>query len=1087
MPAGLKFKVWAARGRMGIQVALNHRTIYRYDKAISLGPQMIQLRPALHCRTPILSYSLDVTPSEHILNWQLDPHNNRQARLLFSGKTNEFLVDVNLVADLTPYNPFAFFLESGVEEYPFAYEPGLAKDLEPYRSVDPPGPLLHAFLQSFVHRKSATIGLLLDLNKKIRDEVSYGTRMAPGVQTCEETLEKRSGSCRDSAWLLVQSLRKLGIAARFVSGYLIQLQSDDPASGGPEADSADLHAWAEAFLPGAGWIGMDPTSGLLTGEGHIPLVCTPTALQAAPIGGTSEPSKVEFSYSMTTRRLNDPRRPSKPFTDQDWLRIRQVAHGVDEELKAQDVRLTMGGEPTYVGIDDPESPQWNIDAGGAMKRTRGLALIQGLRSGMTYGGFLHFGQGKWYPGEAVPRWALSCYWRVDGVSVWEDIGLIAREDGEYGSGAADGLRFIEALTRRLQVSSENLLPAYNPDSETAEPVGYILPIRRRQPEGQLRWSSQLWFPRPERLLLSVGDSPIGFRITTDSMPWVAPDEVEYDFDAAPFEKWVKLPAHPARRMELFEITPAPDPLPAVLPASDEVPVMIRPSLCVQAREGRLHVFLPYTPKLADYLDLVSAVEDTCEYLKTPVWVEGYAPASDPRLRSFSVTPDPGVLEVNLPPASNWDELEQINNLLDREARRNRLTAEKFNYDGGRVATGGGNHIVIGGASLLDSPLLRRPDLLRSMVTFWQNHPSLSYLFSGMYVGPTSQYPRVDEARMDALYELEVAFRNLPSGDCPPWVIDGLFRNLLVDTTGNSHRAEFCVDKLFPPEGLGLQLGLLEMRAFEMAPHVQMNLLQMLLIRALVSMFWKTPFEGSLIRWGTTLHDRFMLPEFVRRDLREVLAQLRLSGHNFEDGWFDSHLEFRFPKIGSIAADGVELELRQALEPWNVLAEETFSGRTVRTVDSSMERMQVKLSGIAQDSRYAVACNGRRVPLQLTGETGTALAGVRFRARRLSATLHPTVPVHAPLVFHLIDRLSGHSIGQCTYHVGPPDGRLYPGRPANVAEADDRRMERFQVATPALIQMEEPEEEINPLFPMTLDLRLPPRGQRTQIETPGFVS
>jgi uncharacterized protein (DUF2126 family) len=428
-------------------------------------------------------------------------------------------------------------------------------------------------------------------------------------------------------------------------------------------------------------------------------------------------------------------------------------------------------------------------------------------------------------------------------------------------------------------------------------------------------------------------------------------------------------------------------------------------------------------------------------------------------------------------------------LLDAEARRNRLTAEKFAYDGGRNATGGGNHIVIGGATLLDSPLLRRPDLLRSMIGFWQNHPSLSYLFSGMYVGPTSQYPRVDEARMDALYELEVAFRNLPSSDCPPFVIDGLFRNLLVDTTGNSHRAEFCVDKLYPPEGLGLQLGLLELRAFEMAPHVQMNLLQMLLVRALVSMFWKAPFEGSLVRWGTALHDRFMLPEFIRRDLREVLARLRQAGYNFEDEWFDAHLEFRFPKIGSIAADGVELELRHALEPWNVLAEETFSGRTVRSVDSSMERMQVKVSGFTVESRYAVTCNGRRVPLQLTGEPGIALAGVRFRARRLSASLHPTVPVHAPLVFHLIDRMRGYSIGQCTYHVEPPDGRTYATRPVNAAEADGRRMERFQAARPALSPMAAPEDEgneINPLFPMTLDLRLPPRGHKTQIETPGLV-
>jgi len=1068
---------------MGIQVALNHRTIYRYEKAISLGPQVIQLRPALHCRTPILSYSLDVTPSEHILNWQLDPHNNRLARLLFSEKTSEFRVEVNLVADLSPYNPFEFFLEPGVEEYPFAYAPGLAKDLEPYRSVEPAGPLLKALLESFVGRKSGTISLLLDLNRRVRDEVGYVTRLEPGVQTCEETLDKRSGSCRDSAWLLVQSLRNLGIAARFVSGYLIQLQSSDPASDGPKADSADLHAWAEAFLPGAGWIGLDPTSGLLAAESHIPLVCTPNALQAAPIGGTAEPSNVEFSHTIEIRRLNDPRRPSKPFTDQDWLRIRQVAHSVDEDLKAQDVRLTMGGEPTYVGIDEPESPQWNIDAAGQMKRTRGLALIQGLRQAMASGGLLHYGQGKWYPGEAVPRWALSCYWREDGIPVWEDIGLVAREDREYGYGASDALRFIEALTRRLEVSSENLLAAFNPDSEATEPAGYILPLRRRQPDVKLRWSSQLWFPRPERLLLSFGDSPIGFRIPTEAMPWVAPDEIKYEFDAPPFEQWVKLPARPSRRMELFAINPAPDPLPPVLRASDAVPEMIRPSLCVQARDGRLHVFLPYTPRLADYLDLVSAVEDTCAYLKIPVWVEGYAPAPDPRLRSFSVTPDPGVLEVNLPPASNWDELERINSVLDAEARGNRLTAEKFAYDGSRIATGGGSHIVIGGATLLDSPLLRRPDLLRSMVAFWQNHPSLSYLFSGMYVGPTSQYPRVDEARMDALYELEIAFRNLPSGDCPPFVIDGLFRNLLVDTTGNSHRAEFCVDKLYPPPGLGLQLGLLELRAFEMAPHVQMNLLQMLLVRALVSMFWKTPFEGGLVRWGTALHDRFMLPEFIKRDLREVLTQLRLFGFNFEDEWFDAHLDFRFPKIGSIAADGVELELRQALEPWNVLAEETFSGNTVRSVDSSMERMQVKLSGVTMESRYVVACNGRSVPLRPIGEPGTALAGVRFRARRLSASLHPTVPIHAPLVFDLIDRLRGCSIGQCTYHVGPPDGRTYAARPTNASEADDRRLERFQVAPPALIPMAAPEEEINPHFPMTLDLRLPKPRQKFQIETP----
>jgi uncharacterized protein (DUF2126 family) len=721
-----------------------------------------------------------------------------------------------------------------------------------------------------------------------------------------------------------------------------------------------------------------------------------------------------------------------------------------------------------------------------MKRSRGLALIQCLRERMSPGAMLHYGQGKWYPGEQLPRWALSCYWRSDGVAVWENIDLIAREDQDYGFGVADALSFTEALTRRLQASSENVLPAYNAEGESREPAGYILPIRRRQPAGVLSWSSQLWFPRPERLLLTHGDSPVGYRIPTASMPWVAPDELEYEFEAAPFADRVKLPSSPARRMDLFERYPLADPLPALSSTAETALELIRPSLCVQAREGRLHVFLPYASRLADYLDLVAAVEDTCQYLHKHVWLEGYAPPSDPRLRSFSVTPDPGVLEVNLPPASDWDELEQINTVLVEEAHRNRLTAEKFNYDGGHVATGGGSHIVIGGATVLDSPFLRRPDLLRSMVAFWQSHPSLSYLFSGMYVGPTSQYPRVDEARMDALYELEVAFAQLPSNDCPPFIVDGLFRNLLVDVTGNSHRAEFCIDKLYPPEGLGLRLGLLELRAFEMAPHVRMGLVEMLLIRALVCRFWKRPFEGSLVRWGTTLHDRFMLPHFVRRDFSDVLTELRQSGYDFEEKWFASHLEFRFPKIGSIAAEGVELELRQALEPWNVLAEETTSGGTVRSVDSSLERMQVKLSGFATESRYVVSCNGRKVPLAPAGETGEAVAGVRYRARRLSAALHPTIPVHSPLVFDIIDRWKERTIGRCIYHTGAPDGRKYTARPVNAREAEERRLERFQTSSHTPGPMAAPEQEINPIFPLTLDLRTVAPGRKTQTEKRGLV-
>ena len=1064
---------------MRLQVVLDHRTEYRYDKPVSLGPQVIQLRPAPHSRTPILSYSLTLTPSEHILNWQMDPHSNYAARVLILQKTSEFAVQVQLVADLAPINPFNFFLEPGFEDYPFQYSPQLAKDLEPYRSTETAGPHLQSFLASVARDKRGTIDFLVDLSRRVRDQVGYVTRLEPGVQSCEQTLELCSGSCRDSAWLFVQILRQLGIAARFVSGYLIQLASDEPQDSiAPRNDTADLHAWAEAFLPGAGWIGMDATSGLFAGEGHIPLVCTPTASQAAPIGGTVEPSKVEFRNSISVRRLNDAPRTSQPFSEDDWSRLQQVAHQVDEDLEQHDVRLTMGGEPTFVGIDEPESLQWNIEALGQAKRNRGMALIRGLRERMTTGALLHYGQGKWYPGEPLPRWALGCYWRRDGVAVWENIDCIAREDQNHGFGSGDALRFAEALGRRLQVSSGNILPAFNPEDITSEPAGYILPLRRRQKDsGELFWSTQLWFSCPGRLLLlSPGDSPIGYRIPTESMPWVAPDDVNYAYEAS--ADLAELPQRQIHRTDLFDQEAASDALPPLSSSPEDAPELIRPALCIEAREGRLHVFLPYTRVLADYLDLLAAVEDTCEYLHKPAWLEGYAPPADPRLQSFTVTPDPGVLEVNLPPAGKWDDLEQINMLVFEEARRNRLAAEKFDYNGSHIATGGGNHIVIGGATVSDSPLLRRPDLLRSMVTFWQNHPSLSYLFSGMYVGPTSQHPRVDEARLDTLYELEVAFSQLPTGDCPPSVLDGLFRNLLVDVTGNSHRAEFCIDKLYPPPGSGLRLGLLELRAFEMAPHVRMNLANALLVRALVASFWKLPFQGSLVRWGASLHDRFMLPDVVKRDFSDVLAHLCQSGYQLEEKWFASHFEFRFPKIGSLAAGGIELELRRALEPWNVLAEETISGRTFRSVDSSLERLQVKIAGATTESRYVITCNGRKVPLQSTNVMGEAVAGVRYRARRLSEQLHPTVPVHAPLIFDIIDSWQQRSIGRCAYHVTSPTDGLYSTRPVNAGEAETRRTERFQKLTPQPSSVSLPADETNLLFPMTLDLRWPPPAPST---------
>jgi uncharacterized protein (DUF2126 family)/transglutaminase-like putative cysteine protease len=1072
---------------MSIEVKLHHRTAYRYERDVALGPQIIQLRPAPHCKTPIDAYVLKVTPAHHILHWQFDPLGNHLARVIFPRKTSELSVDVTMVADMTPINPFAFFLDPNFETFPFQYPAELAHNLEPYRSLEPSGPLLKAFLTEIPAATQNTVAFVGNVTAQVRDRVSYVTRLEHGVQSCEQTLGGLTGSCRDSAWLLIQVFRSFGLAARFVSGYLIQLADNEPIEDrapGPKVDSADLHAWAEVFLPGAGWIGVDPTSGLFTGEGHIPLVCTPSPSQAAPIWGTVESAKVDFSFSLSVERLNEIPSVAKPFSDEEWSRVRDVAHEVDRRFVEQDVRLTMGGEPTFVGIDEPESPQWSVEALGAIKRSRGLVLIRRLRERTAPGGLLHFGQGKWYPGEPLPRWAFQCISRVDDVPVWENADLIAREEDKTSFCLGDCLRFLEALSERLQVSKENILAAFEPGDATGEPTGYILPLRRRQPEGRIAWSSQLWFERPERLTLFPGDSPIGYRINADTVPFVAPDELTYETEGE--VALATLPAWPARRPDLFGVKPAADPLPALSSTADTATELIRPALCVQAVGSRLHVFLPYTPVVADYLDLVAAVEDTCRYLGLPVWLEGYTPPPDPRLRSYGLTPDPGVLEVNLPPTANWDDLEELNAILHEEAHDHRLIAGKFAYDGGHLSTGGGSHIVLGSKTVLDSPVLRRPDLLRSMVTFWQRHPSLSYLFSGMYVGPTSQYPRVDEARVDALYELEVAFSQLDGGDCPPNILDGLFRNLLVDVTGNTHRAEFCIDKMYPPEGQGLRLGLLELRAFEMAPHFRMNLVQMLLVRALVCIFWKQPFVASLVRWESTLHDRFMLPHFVREDFDEVLGYLRSAGLPLEDDWFRTHLEFRFPKIGSVTAEGVELELRQALEPWNVLAEETNSGRTGRSVDSSLERMQVKVTGLTTGSRFVVACNGRHVPLMPTGIAGEAVAAVRYRARRLSAALHPTIPVHTPLVFDLIDTGAHRSIARCTYFAGPPDGSVHTTRPRDADEAKARRLQRFQVSEPPSEPMPTPVAEQNPVFPMTLDLRFPAPVTSSNLSRPELL-
>jgi uncharacterized protein (DUF2126 family)/transglutaminase-like putative cysteine protease len=1118
---------------MAIHVALNHKTRYRYDRSITLGPQVVRLRPAPHCRTPILSYSLKIQPEGHFINWQQDPQGNYLARLVFPEPTTKFFVEVDLVAEMSVFNPFDFFLEPSAENYPFTYDAALNRELRPFLEIESAGSELTAWLRKVSHNKIRTIDFLIGLNQRLQSEIGYVIRMEPGIQSCGQTLSLCKGSCRDSAWLLVQILRNLGLAARFVSGYLIQLAPDiKPLEGpaGPTSDFTDLHAWTEVYLPGAGWIGLDPTSGLLAGEGHIPLACTPDASSAAPISGALEECETEFGHEMSVYRIFESPRVTKPYSEQQWQEIAALGHRVDKDLQTGDVRLTMGGEPTFVSIDDADGAEWTTSAFGPNKRRLAGDIFLKLRDRFARGALLHFGQGKWYPGEPLPRWALGCYWRKDGVPIWEDPTLIADDNKDYKYNAADARRFLDALTRRLDVDDSFIMTAIedvfyylwkerrlplNVDPLTSKledpieraglarvfeeglgkTVGYVLPLRRIPTKtGTPHWTSQPWFLASQRLFLVPGDSPIGYRLPLDSLPWTRPEDAEWSFDPDPFQQRDRLPEKPARRRQVFtgqdvaeqKIAGKRSPRSAGKAGAkppergESSPWVARPAVCVQAREGKLYIFMPPVEYLADYLDLVSAIEDTAAYTRMPVAIEGYTPPYDPRISVLKVTPDPGVIEVNIQPASSWDELVENTTDLYALAREARLGTEKFMLDGRHSGTGGGNHVVIGAAAAEDSPFLRRPDLLRSMVGFWQNHPSMSYLFSGLFIGPTSQHPRVDEARMDSLYELGIAFSQVPprgEGAITPWLVDRIFRNLLVDLTGNTHRTELCIDKLYPPDTASSRLGLVELRSFEMPPHARMSLTQQLLVRALIAQFWQHPWGSKdggrkLVPWGTALHDRFMLPYFIERDFEDVLEELRDGGYPFLKDWFAPHLEFRFPAIGSITRRGIHLELRGALEPWNVLGEETSAGGTARNVDSSVERLQVKASGLI-DSRFVVLCNGRRVPLHPTGTLGEFVAGVRYRAWQPPSCLHPNIPVHSPLVFDILDTWSGRAIGGCTYHVSHPGGRANEQFPVNAFEAESRRLARFSKTghTPGLMAV--PPEERNPEFPFTLDLRRDP--------------
>ncbi len=1066
-----------------MRVLIQHRSRYTYPRPALLGPHVIRLRPSDHTKARIESYTLDIAP-EHRVHWQRDPHGNHIARVTFKAGQNVAALELHvaMAVEIKPVNPFDFFIDDRVKQLPFSYPDRQDTELAPYLDTGDPAYRLGrraSELLASLPWSGDTMEILVKLNATVREKIAYVIRDEPGVWTPEETLTNGRGSCRDAAVLLVALMRQRGIAARFVSGYLVQLADEGMIPNEPKGvarDVVDLHAWAEAFIPGAGWIGFDGTSGLLCGEGHIPLASVASPSHAAPLDGTSDVSASAVEFSTEITRLGHEARPTAPYTEDVWTELLAGGDAGDKRLLAADLEVWIGGEPTFTSRENQAREEWQGGALGPDKWERGRALADTLRDRLAPGGVVLYRMGKQYPGESLPRWALDVIGRRDGAVLWPARSLFERGTPEAAHQVGEAITTALGIAATLHpayedpwevLRSEAELPADDDprtsglddpeerrrlvsilDRGVGAVVGYVLPLARNA----TGWLTETWKLRRGHLFLVPGDSPLGLRLPLASLG-----------TGTDYSVWTEAADLPDPRRD------APDESQGVVAKRTEAELGVRTALAVEPRDGEIWVFVPPLPRFEDFCALITALDAARKTTGIAIHLEGYGPPPSVHRLRFAVTPDPGVVEVNLPPVTSSREAANLHATVFDAALASGLTAERYLLDGRLAGSGGGNHITIGGPTAESSPWFARPDMLASLIRFIQHHPSLSFMMTGLFVGPTSQAPRIDEARHDALYELELALQALADPQ-PAWKIDALLRNLLVDVSGSTHRAEISIDKLFDPHTAFGRQGLVELRAFEMPPHPRMLAAQAILVRTLIAAFADKPYTHDFVRWGQTLHDKYLLPYWMWRDFEDVLEFLSARSLALPADAFRPFIELRCPLVGTLEVGDARVEIRNAIEPWHVLGEEASPTGTARYVDSSMERIEVRTLGLDAE-RYAVIVNGLVVPLREAAGRDIGVGGVRFRAWCPPHALQPHLGIHHPLRINILDRWAPRCVAGGAYHVWHPEGRAFDAPPLTRVEAAARRARRFTLEGPSPMDTLAPREvAAHPEQPYTLDLR-----------------